>query len=135
MRTLRALINRAIKEEICKPVYYPFKKYKISDLNHTTQKRAISKKEIDLIFQHEPEPNTTQLHSKFLFMFSFYAMGMNFKDMSLLKWTDIRNDRISYKRSKTGKNFSIKLLPPMLEILEHQRKHNKGNPYLSLIHI
>lgn len=131
MRSLRAVINRAIKDDVCKPEYYPFKKYKISDLDHTTEKRAISKDDIDKIFGVETDENTTELHSKHLFMFSFYAMGMSFKDMTTLKWFDVIGGRIHYKRAKTGKHFSIKILPPMQTILDHRLEDNKNdNPYV-----
>lgn len=131
LRSLRAVINRAIKDDVCKQEYYPFNKYKISDLDHTTEKRAISKEDIDKIFNVETDENTTQLHSKHLFMFSFYAMGMSFKDMTTLKWFDIKGGRIHYKRAKTGKHFSIKILPPMQTILDYRLEDNKNdNPYV-----
>lgn len=130
MRTLRALINRAVKEKICKSDYYPFKEYQISELNHSTRKRAISMEEIEKILQSEPEENTTQLHSKHLFTFSFYCRGMNFKDMALLKWSDIHGNRIHYRRSKTGKEFSIKISPPIQVVLDYQKSHNPDSPYV-----
>ncbi len=36
-----------------------------------------------------------------------------------LKWSDIYDERIHYCRKKTGKNFSIKILPPVKDILTY----------------
>lgn len=49
MRTLRALFNKAIKEEICNPTLYPFKTYEVGKLKNETSKLAITKEEIGLI--------------------------------------------------------------------------------------
>ena len=52
------------------------------------------------------------------FMFIFYNRGINFKDIVYLKTKNLHKDRLSYKRAKTGTNFSIKLVEPAIEILE-----------------
>ncbi len=130
MRTLRAVFNKAIKEKKCKQDYYPFNEYKISQLDHSTKKRAIPFEDIEKIIAFIPNPNTKQQLSKDLFLFSFYNMGMNFKDMALLKWENISNNRVDYKRSKTKREFSIKMLPPVIEILDYYKKHNPNSDYV-----
>ena len=97
MRTIRAVFNRAIKEKVCKADYYPFKEYQISQLNMTTKKRALSMEDIEKVFSFEPDPDTKQLRSKQIFMFSFYNMGMNFKDIALLEWSNIYDGRSTNK--------------------------------------
>lgn len=126
MRTLRALFNRAIKDKSCPSEIYPFKEYKISSLKNETAKRAISREEIKKITTFKCDPNTSQEMSKHIFLFSFYNMGMNFTDIVQLKWENIKNGRIVYTRSKTKKSFSIKIVPPVLEILDRYQK-TKGN--------
>ena len=130
MRTLRAAFNLAIKEKKCKQDYYPFKEYKISTLDHSTKKRAIKFEDIEKIIAFEPDPKTKQQLSKDLFLFSFYNMGMNFKDIALLKWENISKERMDYKRSKTKKEFSIKMLPPVIEILDFYQKHNPNSDFI-----
>lgn len=125
MRTLRSLINKAIKEGFCKEQDYPFKKYKISKLNTKTQKRAISKDEILKIIKYESELGSSVWHSKNYFLFSFYNVGMNFKDMALLKWSTLLNNRILYIRAKTGKHYDIKIQPRTQEILNFYSKDNE----------
>ena len=46
-RTLRAVFNKAIKEKLVQAAYYPFKEFNISKFNTTTQKRAITKEDIN----------------------------------------------------------------------------------------
>ena len=51
--------------------------------------------------KYEPLPN-----EKFyidLWWFSFYAAGMNLKDIFNLKWSNIKDDRIEFVRQKTRK--------------------------------
>lgn len=127
MRTLRAIINQAIKERKCPKKDYPFTEYKISKLDMSTKKRAISKESIDKVFTFVPNPNSKQELSMDMFVFSFYSMGMNFKDMALLKWTNIVNGRIVFKRAKTKKSFSIKILPLVQEVLD---KYSSNKEYI-----
>jgi integrase len=55
----------------------------------------------------QDHPELNQSHR--LFLFSYYARGMNFKDMAMLKWKDIYNGRINYTREKTGKFFTMRV--------------------------
>ena len=45
-RTLRAVYNKAIEDDIVDEKYYPFKKFKGFAFNKKTTKRAISKSEM-----------------------------------------------------------------------------------------
>jgi site-specific recombinase XerD len=125
MRTLRSLMNKAIKEGYCKEEDYPFKKYKVSKLNTKTQKRAISKDEMLKIIGYSAEPGTSAWHSKNYFLFSFYNIGMNFNDMAQLKWSQLLNNRIMYIRGKTGKHYDIKIQPRTQEILNFYSSDNE----------
>lgn len=49
----------------------------------------------------------------------FMLIGINFKDMIMLTDDDVKGCRVFYKRAKTKKLYSIKLLPRAQEILEH----------------
>ncbi len=52
---------------------------------------------------------------------------MNFYDMMMLTWDNIEGEKIIYKRRKTKTNFSIKITPPIQEILNYYKKYNKNN--------
>ncbi len=131
MRTLRAIVNLAIKEGHCDQKDYAFNSYKISKLNNETQKRAITKEEMIKIINYEVEFNSSLWHSRNYFLFSFYNIGMNFIDLAQLKWSNILYNRILYKRAKTGKNFDIKIQPRTQAILDYYIKENVNpNEYI-----
>jgi len=126
MRNIRTVLNKAIKKDkLLKPEQYPFHDYEISKLDHTTKTRATTKEVIhkirDLTF---PDHSKEQL-AQHVFIFSYYSRGMNFVDISLLTKENIMGDRIEYKRSKTKKNFSFKILKPVRDILDFYLEHNK----------
>ena len=130
MRTLRALFNKAIKEKQCSQEIYPFKEYSISKLKNAPTRKALTKEEILKIANYTPNPNTKEERSKNIFLFSFYTRGMNFSDIAKLKWSNISDGRIEYVRSKTGKRFTIKILPPVQEILDFYKIYNSKSKYI-----
>jgi integrase len=116
MRTLRALLNRAINEGVLSEETYPFKKYTVK--SEVTAKRAISKDDITKIRELELVPRSTLDMTRDYFMFSFYNRGMSFVDLAFLKRSDIRDSRIYYTRRKTGQKFSIKITEQSQAIIE-----------------
>jgi integrase len=121
MRTLRKLMNSAINEGGLAPEIYPFKSYKISNLSSDTVKRAITKEQIKKIMEVRVPEESSLIHSQKFFSFSYYVMGMNFTDMAFLKWKDIREGRVYYRRVKTGLNYNVKLLLPAIDILDYYK--------------
>ena len=120
-RTLRAVINSAIKEKLLKEDDYPFKEFKVSKFNTTTQKRAITKEEMKKVEALPIPPESPFYIPKQYFLFSYYGQGMNFRDMALLKWKNVIDDRVFYKRTKTRKFLQFKLLPPAQAIIDFYR--------------
>ncbi|MFC2118079.1 phage integrase SAM-like domain-containing protein [Bacteroidota bacterium] len=130
MRTLRAIINRAIKEGVAPETAYPFKHYKIK--NEKTQKRAISKDDINKIRDLELQEGSPLMLARDIFMFSFYMQGMNLVDIINLKVSDINKDRVQYKRKKTKQLFSVRLTEPSMAII---KKYNDlTNPKSNIFH-
>jgi len=117
-RTLRAVFNRAIKEEVIDEAIYPFKKYVIKSEFYKTQKRAIDFIDIIKIRDIELKEKSFIWHCRNYFMFSFYMIGINFIDTAYLKVSDINNNRLAYKRSKTGKAYSIEIPGPAMNIIK-----------------
>lgn len=122
MRTLRAVFNKAIADGVCKKDYYPFDKYKVSSLSTKTVKRAIAKDEIELIKQYRCDSNERLHLAQNIFLFSFYNRGINFSDIAMLKWENIKGDRLTYTRLKTHKPYTMRLLEPSLEILNYYKQ-------------
>lgn len=130
LRTLRALFNRAIDEGVTEKDYYPFDRYSITrKFKSKTRKIAISVDEINNIKElaipevyENKAKNISRKHNgkkkltsedleqaRQIFLFSYYAAGMNFKDIALLKWKDIKEDHLRYIRAKTNKAYIIPL--------------------------
>ena len=126
-RTLRTIYNYAIEEDIVKAEHYPFKKYKVSKLNQETAKRALSKEDINRILQYQTDNNFIRLPID-LFAFTYYMGGINFVDIANLTHKNIIDNRLVYKRCKTGKLIKLPLVPQANELIK--KYHDSKNPYL-----
>jgi len=107
LRTLRAIYNRAVKENAVSEELYPFKNLKIP--SEKTKKRAIRKEDIDKIIGLDLSGRKDLDYARDLFLFSFYLRGISFVDITYLKVKDIVGGRVYYTRRKTGQKFSIKI--------------------------
>lgn len=122
MRNIRAVFNDAINEDLVSLNLYPFRKFKIK--NERTIKRTLS---IDQINQFRDYPcEKSQERYRDLFMLIFYLIGINLVDLLRLRHDDLRNGRIEYIRAKTGRPYSIEVLPEAMAIIEKY----KGKDYL-----
>lgn len=130
MRELRALFNDAIKKGVTKQEYYPFRNYKISKLKSSESKQALLKEEMKSFKELDIRKHPLLTNAYHYFLFSYYARGMNFHDMMLLKWDNIIGDRIQYSRAKTKKKFSISISEPMQGILNYYRASNPSTSYI-----
>ena len=52
-----------------------------------------------------------------IFLFSYFSAGINFKDIATLRYVDMEEDRIFYRRHKTGKTMTCRLHPQAKEII------------------
>lgn len=126
-RTLRALYNLAIEENIVKAEHYPFNTFKVSKLHKETAKRAITKEDVSRILEYQ----STNKYLKFpidLFAFTYYVGGINFVDIAYLTKENLIDGRLIYTRRKTGKLIKIPLQPQAMELIE--KYGNKNNSYL-----
>lgn len=126
---LKAVYNKALTDGIFIARNNPFQKFKVGSLWTPTRKRAISKEDIlKFIGVEVPKDaaNNYKRISKDIFLFSYYTAGMNFKDIAMLRYRDIINDRIYYARRKTKKEMSCHLIAPAKEIIASysQLEHN-----------
>ncbi|MEM6718079.1 MAG: site-specific integrase [Bacteroidota bacterium] len=115
LRALRAIYNRAIKENIVSAEHYPFKHYTIKQ--GETKRRALSEGDFQRLKCMDFPPLLAKARD--FFLISFYLRGMNYVDMAYLQIQNIEGDleRISYQRNKTGKYFSIKVSEPLKQLL------------------
>ncbi|HOW26011.1 MAG TPA: site-specific integrase [Bacteroidales bacterium] len=128
MRTIRAIYNRAIKEGLIPESPYPFDQYKIK--YQDPMKRAITREDMRKVRDLDLEVDSPLWIARSMFMFSFYAMGMNIIDMALLKSKDIKDGYMHYQRMKTGHEYKIKISTEMQAILDHFCKDKKKGDYV-----
>ncbi|MDT7828290.1 site-specific integrase [Pricia sp. S334] len=123
MRTIRAIYNKAIHQEIVSADNYPFRKYKIK--SQPTAKRAISKDKIKRILGLQLESDSPLFHTRNYFMCSYLMNGISFIDMAFLKVGNIIDGRIQYRRQKTARPYDIKITQQLSSILDYYLK-DKG---------
>ena len=126
-RTLRAIYNLAIEQNLVKAENYPFKKYKVSHLQEETVKRSLSKQDIERILAYK-SANRYMRFPIDVFAFTYYCRGINFIDIANLTQVNIMEDKLIYKRHKTGKLIKIPLQPQAIELI--QKYHSEESPYL-----
>lgn len=126
MRDIRTIYNRAIRHGFAKQVDYPFKIYKIAKLKSNSRKVAITKDDFELFKRFDIQEHPSYATTYKMFLFSYYAGGMNFKDLTSLKWVNVQDGRLVYKRDKTKGDFNLKLHEEAMKILDHFRNHPKS---------
>ena len=118
-RTLRAVYNKAIYAKEASLEHYPFRTYKIRKT--PTRPRVLSKEELHNFFTAEIDKASWLYESWLMGKLMFMLIGINFKDMVLIKENQIQHGRLIYTRAKTKRQYSIKLLPEALEIINYFR--------------
>lgn len=125
MRTLRAALNKAIKDGYAKE--YPFNEYSIP--KGEPNRRAISKEEMEALLNHEKISKDTDNFR--IMAFSYYTVGMNFTDIARLTWDNIRGSKIHYTRQKIHHNMVIPIHQKVQEVLNHYKPLTGNNPDIS----
>ncbi len=115
MRTLRSIYNKAINYGIADANAYPFRRYRIK--SESTVPRVASIEELRQFFDFTPADNkhyNAWCYGRLIFL----LRGINFTDLALLTRENLKHGRVVYKRAKTHKLYSIKLLPLADEIIK-----------------
>lgn len=102
-RTLKVIFNNAIRVNDISNDIYPFgrKKDKLFQIPKSKKvKKALNSRQLRILFDADAE-NENEQQAKDFWFFSYASNGMNFKDIALLKHSDIKEDRFSYYRAKT----------------------------------
>lgn len=130
MRTLRALINEAIKRGYFSKELYPYRDkfnsngYTFSHIKSDARPRALSEKDMQKI-KDFPLTEYPDLNFGYkIFMFTYYSRGMNITDIAKLKKSNLYNNRINYTRTKTEKPLSVLLSKPLTDIIKEFENPN-----------
>lgn len=126
-RTLRAVLNKAIREDLIKK--QPFF-VNVNTRIEKTKKLSVTEDVIHKIEQL-PEKHTSKpgiALARDLFLFSYYTRGITFIDIAFLTRNNIQNGVLVYKRKKTGQELRVKILPEMQELID--RYHSENSIFL-----
>lgn len=121
LRTIRAIYNRALDEEIVTYDMYPFRKFKIPKPQPT--KRNLPPFLISRIANCELKG--AEEKARDVFMLSFYLIGINLADLYNMKRDQLFADRIEYTRQKTHQNISVKVHPEAMDLIEKYKAKGK----------
>ncbi|GAB3424804.1 tyrosine-type recombinase/integrase [Niabella aquatica] len=116
MRTVRAVINKAIADKQFNEKSYPFGKGKYQIPEGNSNKRALNKEAIRKIFEYQVALNDHfKRRSLDFWKFTYLANGINMMDIAALKWRTVQNDSILFSRGKTRRT-SRKAAKPIVII-------------------
>ena len=113
-RNIRAVFNEALTDEVI--TCYPFRKFKIRP--EPTKKRSLSLANLRRVFDYDVEEYAVMYRD--LFKLIFLLIGINSVDLHRLKEITPEG-RIEYRRAKTNRQYSIKVEPEAMEIIEKYR--------------
>ncbi len=114
-RSLRTVCNLAINEDLVNVEWYPFKKYKIK--KELTTPRVLNKQELQRYFNLVLDEASPEYKYWCIGKLLFMLRGINITDLLMLTKQNINNERLIYRRSKTGKLYSIKLTAEIYQVL------------------
>nr|WP_186292615.1 tyrosine-type recombinase/integrase [Mucilaginibacter corticis] len=124
LRTYCRIWNLAIADGLVTKDHHPKQYFKFKVYKRVrTKKRSIKADYWKRILKLKPAPDTRIYRSHLMAQFMYYARGMNFNDMIKLKWTDIQNNGVAYKRSKNKRSYDFELHPKAQAVLNLLREY------------
>ena len=131
-RTLRSVFNKAVELQLVKRDYYPFDAYKVSKFDTRTKKRAITKEDVRKVIALDlSQGYPSERLARDIFVFSYFGAGINFADIALLKYGNVRDGRVQYVRKKTGKPINFLLTEEMRNIIaKYQQQGQTDEDYI-----
>lgn len=120
LRNIRTVYNHALKRDVAKYEYYPFRKYTIK--KEKTAKRDVTPEQLAEIANMELLPHQERYRD--IFLLSIYLLGINMTDLLHLTADNLVGDRLYYKRHKTKRIYDIKVEKEAMEIINRYRGKN-----------
>jgi len=132
LRGLRTILNIAIEQGIITKDNYPFGKRRYQVPATRNIKKALTLADIGKIQFYKPV-GQAESTAKDYWLFSYFSNGINFKDIALLKYKNLRGEFIVLERAKTnrttrsnGKSISVFMLPAIKAIIKRQGNKDKA---------
>lgn len=118
LRNLRAIINRAIDEEIISRDKYPFGRNKYQIPTGKNIKKALTKEEVLKIMNYDPK-NEMEGYCRDLWVLSYLANGANITDIAHLTHENIQDNFLVFYRRKTQR--SNRQNPKLIRVYINER--------------
>ena len=135
LRTLRAVLNRAIREGLLRQSDYPFGRGKFEIQEGEGRKMALTIEQIGQIARYDDGTELTQKYRDW-WLFLYMCNGINMADFVQLKYKDIVNGEIRFLRQKTArttrkrKEIVAIVSEPMQKIIERWGNPVSPNNYI-----
>jgi integrase len=134
-RSMRAVFNEAIFQDIATLRQYPFGRRKYRVPTGKGIKKALTHEELLKIYNYQCDPNNpTEQRAKDMWLFSYFGNGINFKDTLYLKFKDIHEGFIIFERAKTERAnrdnpvlISVFITEDMYHIMDRWGNKNKAH--------
>lgn len=129
LRTLRAILNNALQLGIIRPADYPFGKGKYEIRTGAGRKMALTLDQIGKIARYTDEHSTANIRYRDYWLFLYLCNGINVADFIQLRYSDVIDGEIYFKRqktlntSRTLKDIRVIISEPMADIIKRW-----GNP-------
>lgn len=134
LRSLRVVISEAVENGNIKPSADPFGRGRFEIKNGEGRKLALTTDQIGQIARFECSPRKSMYRDYWLFM--YLCNGINPKDLTLLKWSNIENGEIYFVRQKTRNRTKTEqviraiITPKMWEIIEKWGNKPSADGYI-----
>lgn len=121
LRALRTVFNTAIDDKEIDADIYPFGKRKYQVPAVRSVKKALSKEQLKQLF--DAKPNTPeQQRAKDFWFFSYSCNGMNIKDIALLRYKDLQEQKLIFYRAKTINTSKTDLKPVTVYLTDYAKE-------------
>ena len=117
MRNIRTVFNQAISNKIISTELYPFGKGKYVPPSSKKAKKALPIEDIEKIYNYKSDV-PEEARAKDMWLFAYFANGLNVKDIAFLKYENIKDEVLSFIRAKTKHSTKDNIQPIEVFITE-----------------
>ena len=129
LKRIRSVFNQAIKEEVLTPGDYVFKGYAMPKAN-SVKKERLNIEELGEFAKVVYKKGSLHKTVQQAFLLSVNLAGVRIEDILTLKWSYVKNCRISYRMEKTGSNNTFQIKPKIQAILDYFKSISTGSIYI-----
>ena len=116
IRNVRAVYNKAARNGTFLPVSYPFGRGRYQIPGGRNIKKALTHKEVGMIANYPAVDGSMEQKARDYWLFSFLCNGINVKDITRLKYSNIDGDKIIFIRSNTARETKSNPRPVVIII-------------------